>query len=239
MQYLQWGIEIRKVAAPQHQSFTHLSQAHASKLCLTCASCREFSEDKDVAARTTALFNCDISFPCCVSWERRTKPKKPIYKPPGSENYLPGIRWKYSKCLQRTLGLWVGRTTDLLIYSSLTGIEWLVWNLQRLPRISQSKTAVPLPFPSLDTKAQLCPWVPANPARGPNGTCKMREVLRGFGGLVGMVSGASGASASAISRLGLGRELQASVRRSDLRVQFGNGKRLGRFKWFKCSVDEN
>jgi len=58
----------------------------------------------------------------------------------------------------------------------------------------------------------------------------MREVLRGFGGLVGMVSGASGASASAISRLGLGRELQASVRRSDLRVQFGNGKRLGRIK---------
>ena len=55
-----------------------------------------------------------------------------------------------------------------------------------------------------------------------------------------MVSGASGASASgAISRLGLGRELQASVRRSDLRVQFGNGKRLGRFKGFKCSVDEN
>ena len=140
------ALRFEKLQRPNFSSFTHLSQAQ-SKLCLTCASCREFSEDKDVAARTTALFNCDISFPCCVSWERRTKPKKPIYKPPGSENYLPGIRWKYSKCLQRTLGLWVGRTTDLLIYSSLTGIEWLVWNLQRLPRISQSKTAVPLPFP--------------------------------------------------------------------------------------------
>ena len=56
------ALRFEKLQRPNFSSFTHLSQAQ-SKLCLTCASCREFSEDKDVAARTTALFNCDISSP--------------------------------------------------------------------------------------------------------------------------------------------------------------------------------